>query len=143
VIFTIRGAPVTKSNHQRIFRGKTGRPFVAQSAPYVSWEKSAIEQIMFRKDWRDGIMPAKAPVWLRATFYRERRTGDLGNYLKALCDVVERAGLVANDRLIECFDGSRIAWDKDNPRVEFELSPFSEAVQWALASATCAEPCPK
>jgi Holliday junction resolvase RusA-like endonuclease len=118
---TILGAPVTKSNHQRIFRGKGGRPFVAQSAAYVEWERRAIAQILHVLP---PGPPLDEPVSLRATFFRARRTGDLGNYLKALCDVLERAGIVANDRLIMSFDGCRLDYDKDNPRVEFEVTPM-------------------
>ena len=40
----IEGAPITKSNSQRIWRcGPGGRPRVVQSAAYVAWEKSALE----------------------------------------------------------------------------------------------------
>jgi len=119
----IQGAPVTKSNSQRIWRGPGGRPRVVQSAAYVAWEKSALEQLAC-------LPPSPAtniPVSLRAIFYRAKRIGDLGNLLKALCDVIERAGIVENDRLIVSFDGSRLAWDKVRPRVEFELAVFSEA----------------
>jgi len=120
---TILGPPVTKSNSQRIFRGRAGRPFVSQSAAYVAWERSALEQLACLLP----IAPATTvPVSLKAIFYRERRTGDLGNFLKALCDVIERSGLIENDRLIQSFDGSRLAWDKRNPRVEFEVAVFSE-----------------
>lgn len=124
MILTILGAPVTKSNHQRILRGRGGRPYVAQSAPYVSWEASALAQL--RAQLGPPSPATDVPVSLRATFYRERRTGDLGNFLKSLCDVVERAGIVENDRLIVSFDGSRLAHDKARPRVEFEVSVFSD-----------------
>lgn len=119
---TILGPPVTKSNHQKIIQVR-GRPMVIQSAPYRKWEKSALEQLARLLP----LAPATAaPVSLKAIFYRERRTGDLGNYLKALCDVIERAGLIENDRLIHSFDGSRLAWDKTNPRVEFEVMPMPD-----------------
>jgi Holliday junction resolvase RusA-like endonuclease len=122
VKLTILGAPVTKSNSQRIFRGKGGRPHVAQSAAYVAWECSALAQL--------ACLPlgprTTIPVSLRATFYRAKRTGDLGNFLKALCDVIERAGIVENDRLIVSFDGCRLAHDKVRPRVEFEVTEFVE-----------------
>lgn len=124
---TIIGAPVTKSNSQRIMRGKAGRPFVSQSAAYVAWERSALEQLACIFGPAFAPKATNVPVSLRATFYRARHTGDLGNYLKALCDVIERSGLIENDRLIQSFDGSRLAHDPRNPRVEFEVSLFSEA----------------
>ncbi len=121
---TILGPPITKSNHQRIFRGKGGRPRVAQSAAYVKWETDAIGQLA--KQLGPPSPPTNVPVALRAIFYRERRTGDLGNFLKSLCDVIERSGIVENDRLIVSFDGCRLAHDKVRPRVEFELTLFEE-----------------
>ena len=115
---TILGAPRTKKTSQRIVRNKaTGRMFVMSSTSSKGWEKSAILQL--QAQWKQ---PAFAePVNLRAVFYRERATGDLSNFLSALCDALERGGVVANDRLICGFDGCRLDKDAANPRVELEV----------------------
>ena len=47
---------------------------------------------------------------------------DLLNLLQASADIVEKAGVIENDRNIVSFDGSRIVGkDKENPRVEIYI----------------------
>jgi Holliday junction resolvase RusA-like endonuclease len=131
VKFTILGAPRTKSNHQRIGRSRNGKPFVMQAKTSVEWEQAAILQLQAQRHRAYGAgpdgssPPFRHPLNLRALIYRDRATGDLGNFVKALCDALERAGIVENDRLIAGFDGSRLLVDKANPRVEIELSPMA------------------
>jgi Holliday junction resolvase RusA-like endonuclease len=138
VRFTINGPPRTKKNHQRIIRVK-GRPVIMQAKTADEWGKAAIAQLL--KQNRPGLMrtigvdrtkgvvtvgtgPIITPISLRALVYRDRNVGDLGNYLAAICDALERAGVVVNDRLIQSFDGSRLLIDRKNPRVEIELTPM-------------------
>ncbi len=124
---TIIGSPRTKKNSQRIVQVK-GRPVIIQSKNAVGWEASAVAQMKSatRRDTQGMWLPAEGPVSLRALVYRDRKVGDLGNYLAAVCDALERAGVVENDRLIQSFDGSRLLVDKKNPRVEIEIEPFEE-----------------
>ncbi len=63
---------------------------------------------------------------MNAQIFRERNVGDLGNYLAAICDALESAGVVINDKWIQSFDGSRLSLDRDNPRVEIVLSEMNE-----------------
>ncbi len=122
----IWGKPYTKKNHQRIIRVK-GRPVIMQSKNAVGWEASAVAQIRTQRPLCRGFWePATVPVSLRALVYRDRKVGDLGNYLAAICDALERAGVVENDRLIQSFDGSRLLIDRARPRVEIEIEPFEE-----------------
>lgn len=116
---TILGVPRTKKTSQRIARNrKTGAPFVLQSKQSVAWAKTAVWQIA--NQWR-GRKPIASAAWVRATFYRERATGDLVNFLQALADALEAAGVVENDRLITSWDGSRLDKDAARPRVELEI----------------------
>ncbi len=111
------GAPRTKKNHSRLVRA--GRRLrLLPSAAHERWARSAIAQQ--RSQWREP--PLVAPVAVRATFYRERNVGDLVNYLQALADALEAAGVVANDRLIASWDGSRLGKDTGRPRIELELA---------------------
>ncbi len=122
MIFTIHGAPRTKKNSQRIVRPKGGgSPFIIQGKPHDAWSKTAILQLRAQAG---GAAAAAAPMNLRARIYRERRTGDLGNFLAAVCDALERAGVVENDKWILGFDGSRLLVDRHIPRVELELTPL-------------------
>ncbi len=122
--FVILGPPRTKKNHQQIrINRRTGARFIAQADTARSWEEMAVLQLaaQFRKQSASGAAHASAKN-LKALFYRERDTGDLGNFLSAACDALERAGIVVNDRLIRGFDGSRLLLDRENPRVELELT---------------------
>lgn len=113
---TILGPPRTKKNSlRRIKRGN--RIFTVSSEAHQAWEQSASLQLKATRGWQQ----ANVPVSLRALVYRDRNVGDLGNYLAAICDALERAGVVLNDRLIQSFDGSRLLLDKVNPRVEIDL----------------------
>ena len=118
--FTILSPPRTKKNHQKIIVNKrTGRPMVIGSDGARQWEADTVGQL--KSQWhRDGGLAQ--PVELSATVYRERRTGDLGNYLAAVCDALEKSGIVVNDRWIASFDGSRLACDPDDPRVVLYLT---------------------
>lgn len=124
--FTILGPPKTKKNSQRILRNrKTGRPFVAQSVQQKTWARAAVMQL--RAQWhqlqiiRIGSV-ISAPVNMCAVVYRERATGDLLNYLAAVSDALEAAGVIANDRQVVSVDGSRMDKDAANPRVEVEVT---------------------
>ena len=124
--FVVTGAPRTKKNHQRIIRVK-GVPRIAQARTAVGWEELAIVQLkqQMRRD-RGKTFSDFPPFNLRALVYREKNTGDIGNYLAAVCDALERAGVVENDRLIGGFDGSRLLVDRKAPRVEIELTSLVE-----------------
>jgi hypothetical protein len=54
-------------------------------------------------------------------FYRDAERGDAVGYYQGLADLLEKRGVVANDRLIMSWDGSRLLKDSANPRVELTL----------------------
>lgn len=62
------------------------------------------------------------PVNVAATVYRERADGDLLNYLAALSDLLQAACIVENDVLCVAWDGSRLAKDAENPRIEVVIT---------------------
>jgi len=111
------GAPRTKKTSNRIVRA--GRRLrVLPSAAHETWARLAIPQL--RSQWHEP--PLIGPVAVKAKFYRERSVGDLVNYLEALADALEAAGVVGNDRLIQSWDGSRLCKDASAPRVEVEIT---------------------
>jgi Holliday junction resolvase RusA-like endonuclease len=119
--FVIEGPPRTKKNSPRILRGRGGRPFVAQSAQSCAWEESAVLQLRMQN--KSGIWVT--PVNLRALIYRDRAgRADLLNFLAAISDALEGAGIVADDELVAGVDGSRVFVDRKRPRVEIELTPL-------------------
>jgi len=127
--FIIEGPPVTKKNSPRILRGRNGRPFVAPSKASQRWQRDAAIELLrqYRRGHKcqAGVAAFTAPVNLRALIYRKHDgPGDLDNYIAAVCDALQTAGIVANDRLIRGHDGSRLLVDRERPRVEIELTPL-------------------
>jgi len=115
----VLGPPRTKKNHGRLVR--SGRRFrLLPSAAHERWLGSALPQL-HRQWWRP---PLTCPIAVRAVFYRERNVGDLVNYMQALADALERAHVIENDRLIQSWDGSRLAKDAARPRIELEIVPL-------------------
>lgn len=114
--FTIPLAPVTKKNSQRIVTNRaTGRPMVMPSKQYKQYEREAAYFIPHRAN------PINYPVNVKCLFYMPtKRKCDLTNLLEAIDDILVNVGLLADDNytIIESHDGSRVYYDKANPRTE-------------------------
>ena len=64
---TLKGAPRTKKNHQRILRGAGGKPTIAQSKEYIQYEKDCLWQI------RSTPRPLAGPVNVKCLYYMPTR----------------------------------------------------------------------
>lgn len=119
--YTIKLPPVSKKNSQQILTNrKTGKPFIMPSAKYREYEKSAAWFLTPRPP-----KPIECAVNVKCLFYMPtRRRVDLVNLLEAVDDLLVNAGIVADDhcRIIAAHDGSRVRWDKDNPRTEITIT---------------------
>lgn len=115
ITFTVPLIPISKKNSQQILTNRaTGRPFIMPSKKYKEYEKAAARYIPM------GVF-INAPVNIKCLFYMPtRRKCDLTNLLEAIDDVMVKAGLLADDdyTIIESHDGSRVLYDKENPRTE-------------------------
>jgi Holliday junction resolvase RusA-like endonuclease len=122
--YTIRTVPRTKktSNQAAVING---RARVFPSAKYRAFARAAIPQLRSQH----MIGPLTEPVHVKATFYREANRGDLIGYMQALADVLEEAGVLANDRQIVCWDGTTMTKDAESPRVEFEVLSLSSSAR--------------
>ena len=113
--FTVPLIPISKKNSQQILTNRaTGRPFIMPSKKYKDYEKAAAKYIP------KGVF-INAPVNIKCLFYMPtKRRVDLTNLLEAIDDVMVKAGLLADDdfTVIESHDGSRVLFDKENPRTE-------------------------
>lgn len=120
VSFTVKLTPVSKKNSQQILiNPATGRPFVAPSKKYKEYEKAALWYIPKTKT------PIDYPVNVKCLFYMPtRRKCDLTNMLEAIDDVMVKAGLIEDDNftIIAGHDGSRVLYDKYNPRTEVYIT---------------------
>lgn len=119
--FTIAGNPATKKNQsQLIYSKKAGRHLIIPSKKYIQYRDNALDQV-------ENIPQDKIdyPVNVKAIYYRQdRRRVDLCNLHEALCDLFVELGVVDDDnsRIIVSMDGSRVDYDKENPRTEVEIT---------------------
>ena len=118
-----RGAPKTKKNHQRILNGRNGKPFVAPSKEFLVYQEQCLWQI---RTPRRAISEA---VNVRAVYYMpDHRRVDLTNLLEATDDILVKAGVLGDDcsTIVAAHDGSRVLLDRQNPRVEIEITRMEE-----------------
>lgn len=118
VKLVIKGNPITKKNHQRIFKTRDGKPFIMPSQQYKAYEEASLWQI---HGVGGGI---DVPVNVKCVYYMEtKRRVDLVNLLEATCDILVRAGVLKDDdsKIVAAHDGSRVLYDKANPRVEITI----------------------
>lgn len=117
--------PVTKKNSQRIlYSRKNKRPFIAPSSAYVSYARDAKRYLVPRP-----LKPIQSAVSVRCVFYMPtRRKADLTNLLEAVDDILVERGILADDSysIIPSHDGSRVMYDKHNPRTEIYIDDYWE-----------------
>ena len=113
--FVIKLPPVTKKNSQRM--AKRGTQIIPlPSKAYTEYQECAGA---FLKPL--GI---DYPVEITCLFYmKTRRRVDLVNLLEAADDVLAHYGVIADDnsRIVVSHDGSRVFYDKENPRTEISI----------------------
>ena len=117
--------PITKKNSQQILiNHRTGRPFIAPSRQYKKYEQKAIKLLANKPK-----SPVQAPCRVVTLFYMPtRRRVDLTNLMEAAHDVLVAAGILADDNntIISSVDGSRVLYDKENPRTEIIIQELEE-----------------
>ena len=123
--YTIPLPPVTKKNSQQILiNRKTGKPFITPSKAYKDYEAKAGWYLKPRP-----IRPIYDPVEVVCVFYMAtRRAVDLTNLLEAADDMLVANGILGDDNstVIKSHDGSRVKYDKENPRTEITIKEFEE-----------------
>lgn len=112
---TLYGDPRTKKNSARILRTRSGAPFVAPSKAYGDYETDCLRQI------KKPRSPISARVNVRCVYYmKTARRVDLANLIEATTDILVKARVLEDDhcRIVAGHDGSRVEYDKENPRAE-------------------------
>lgn len=116
--FIIPLTPISKKNSQQIVANKrTGRPFIMPSKKYKEYERVAMG---FLPKLRQ-IKPIDNPVNVKCLFYMPtKRKCDLVNMQEAILDIMVKGGVIADDNysVVQSMDGSRVFYDKENPRTE-------------------------
>lgn len=117
-------APVTKKNSSRVlYKYINGKkvPFIAPSVAYKQYERDCG---FFLKPL--GI---DYPVNIKTVFYMgTRRHVDLTNLLEAIHDTMVHCGTITDDnyKIVKSVDGSRVEYDKTNPRTEIWITKYAE-----------------
>ena len=118
--------PRTKKNSNQIVIAN-GRYIIVPSKLYKQYEKDCA-YFLPKLD-----KPIDYPVNLKCVFYMPtRRKVDLCNLQEAICDVLVHYGILADDNrnIVYSQDGSRVFYDKNNPRTEIEIEKIDKKIEW-------------
>lgn len=118
---TLTGDPRTKKNSQRIIRIGRGSRIIPSKA-YMDYAEECALQLLAQRATNTGI---DYPVNVCCIYYMPtRRKVDLVNLLEATCDILKDNYVVLDDScdIIAGHDGSRVEYDKQNPRVEITIT---------------------
>lgn len=117
--FTVKLTPVSKKNSQQILtNSKTHKPFIMPSKKYKEYEKAALLFI-------PKSITIDYPVNVKCLFYMPtHRRCDLVNLQEAILDIMVKGGLLVDDNfnIVQSMDGSRVLYDKGNPRTEVYIT---------------------
>lgn len=120
VKFVIQLPPRTKKNHSQIIY-RNGKPMLVPSKQFTAYQNAA--------GWFLKPLGINTRVNIKALFYMDtRRVVDLVGLLQALDDVLEHYGVIENDKsqIVAGHDGSRVLYDKENPRTEVYIIDMEE-----------------
>lgn len=124
--------PKSKKNNQTIcYKQINGKeiPFIAQGKIYKQYEREAGWYIRSKAR---GMKPIDFPVNVKCIFYRQsKRTIDLPNLQNAICDILVKYRILADDcrDIVFTMDGSKVLYDKNNPRTEITITQIEEEVE--------------
>ena len=123
---TIPVKPRTKKNHMQLVTLKTGRQMLLPSRQYKEFEKEVVEVVDdLRMKECIGLTAIGYPINLKCTFYKEKDyKADLTGYLQAIQDALVKAKVLADDnhKIVASTDGSKVYLDRNNPRIEIEIT---------------------
>ncbi len=128
-------APVTKKNHNRIVTyGQTcpyckKKPFskVLPSDAYKEYSETLMSFLPFVA--KKLGQPIDYKVNIKCVFYRgSRRKSDLVGYLQSIQDILVEAKILLDDNsdIVVSTDGSRVEYDKYEPRTEIVITKIIE-----------------
>lgn len=124
--FTIPLNPVSKKNSNEIVKHGNKRRIIASEA-YRNYEKQAVLLI----PW-EAKQNIDYPVNIKALYFRKtRHKVDKTNLESALMDTLVTAGVLKDDsalnpEIVVTTDGSKVFYDKENPRTEVTITNASK-----------------
>lgn len=120
--FTINLPPVTKKNSSQIIVAG-GRPRIIPSRQFRKYEHDC-------QFFLPRVMTIDYPVNVKAIYYMPtHRKVDLINLHEALHDILVKYRILVDDNsnIIVSTDGSRVMYDKHNPRTEVEITKVGDS----------------
>lgn len=132
--FTIPLNPIPKKNSGKIVKitpkdksKKTYRKIIP-SDQYRDYEKMCNQYMNKYKN-----MNIDYAVNIKCLYYRKtKHKVDLPNLINGTLDMLVYYGVLADDNrnIVYSTDGSRVLYDKENPRTEVTIEPINEEMQW-------------
>lgn len=132
ITLKLSGRPITKKNSGRIrykySKPKKGAPskkipFLSPSEAYENYSQACLWEL--RGQYKDA--PISEEVNVKCVYYMPtRHRVDLLNLMSATLDILVDADILEDDnsKIVKSHDGSRVYYDKDNPRVEITIENF-------------------
>lgn len=124
--YTVKLNPVTKKNSPQLRVNQyTGKPRISPSKAYQQYEKDAPWFLRPRPQ-----QPIDYQVNVKCLFYmRTHGIVDIVGLEQAIYDILVVAGILKDDnsRIIAAHDGSRVLYDKENPRTEITITPIESS----------------
>lgn len=121
--FTIPINPTTKKNSSQIVK-RGNRHILIPSKKYIDYENKVLWTM---KDTFNQYEQIDEKVNVKSIYYRgTRHRVDLNNLHSALHDTLVKAVLLKDDNsdIIGSTDGSRVKYDKVNPRTEVTITEY-------------------
>ena len=120
---TIPLEPRTKKNSGRMVKTKTGKSFLLPSKAFSEYQKECGYLL------KRFPLHLEQPINIKAIYFMgTRRKVDITNLNSALHDILVHYDVIADDnmRIVMGTDGSRVYYDKDNPRTEITITAMEE-----------------
>lgn len=147
IVITIPVEARPKKNSPRILWKKADKPFQIKFGNYVACEigyRPMIIPSQGNEEFEAEVLPylyevkkttgiINYPINVKAVYYRSsKRKIDLSNLHEALHDAMTKIGLILDDNrdIIAGHDGSRVFYDKLNPRIEITIEEMKDYEQW-------------
>ena len=121
--------PVTKKTHQQIIRVH-GKPIVIPSKQYRKYEKDCAP---FLLPYAHQNIKDRVNVCCKYYMPTKRRV-DLTNLLQSSMDLLVAYGILADDNsnIVASMDGSRVLYDRENPRTEIYINKFTDTANSSI-----------
>lgn len=118
ISFTIPLQPYTKKNSSQIrINQRTGKRYIAPSPQFITYQNNCAYFIK--------ALNISEAINVKALFFMStKRKVDLTNLNEALHDILVHYHCLEDDnsKIIVSTDGSRVLYDKENPRTEITIS---------------------